>query len=74
MGFELNPYDSCVDDLKISHAENNVVETLIDMLNTRYGTRTPMTVTRGKIHDYLGMKIDYSIPGKMKTIMKDYIG
>jgi hypothetical protein len=33
-----------------------------------------MAVTRGKIHDYLGMTVDYSIPGKMKTIMKDYIG
>jgi hypothetical protein len=38
-------------DLKISHAENSVVETLIGMLNTRYEPRTPMTVIRGKIHD-----------------------
>lgn len=33
----------------------------------------PLTVTRGKIHDYLGMTIDYSIPGKVQVSMEDYI-
>jgi len=30
-------------------------------------------VTRGKVHDYLGMTIDYSNKGKVKYTMYDYI-
>jgi hypothetical protein len=33
----------------------------------------PLTITRGKGHDYLGMKIDYSEKGKVKITMIDYI-
>jgi hypothetical protein len=29
--------------------------------------------SRGKIHQYLGMTLDFSIPGKVKLMMKDYI-
>ena len=74
--FKLNPYDNCVankmidgsqctilwhvDDLKISHIDPTVVENIIDMLNERYGKETPMTVTRGRVHDYLGMTLEFS--------------
>jgi hypothetical protein len=30
-------------------------------------------VTRGKVHDYLGMTLDYSTPGKVMIRMTDYI-
>ena len=30
-------------------------------------------VTRGKIHDYLGMTLDYSDTGKLKVDMRDYL-
>ena len=33
-----------------------------------------MTITRGKVHKYLGMTIDYSSPGKVILSMIDYIG
>ena len=33
-----------------------------------------MTITRGKVHKYLGMTIDYSSPGKVILLMIDYIG
>ena len=33
-----------------------------------------MTITRGKVHRYLGMTIDYSSPGKVILSMIDYIG
>jgi Reverse transcriptase (RNA-dependent DNA polymerase) len=88
-GFQLNPYDNCVanmtirneqctvvwhvDDLKISHRDPRVVETLVDMLNQRYGQRTQLAVTRGPVHDYLGMTLDYSTPGKIHVIMTDYV-
>ena len=45
-------------------------------LNEEFGKEAPLTVTRGKVHDYLGMRImriDYSEPGKVKITMVDYI-
>ena len=32
-----------------------------------------MSVTRGKVHDYLGMTIDFTEPGQVSFIMKDYV-
>jgi hypothetical protein len=32
-----------------------------------------MTVSRGKIHKYLGMTLDYSVPGQVKIKMLDYV-
>lgn len=32
-----------------------------------------MTVRRGKVHDYLGMTLDYSVLGEVKVDMTDYI-
>jgi hypothetical protein len=89
MGFKLNPYDRCVankmidgkqcttlwhvDDLKISHVKDEVIEDVISTLSERYGKEAPLVVTRGKVHDYLGMTLDFSVKGKVKVIMKDYI-
>jgi hypothetical protein len=89
LGFALNPYDNCVanktidgtqctilwhvDDLKISHATQAVLEDLIDSLNARYGKLDPLTVTRGDVHNYLGMTIDYSVPEKVTIRMDDYV-
>ena len=39
-----------------------------------YGKIAKMTITRGKVHKYLGMTIDYSSPGKVILSMIDYIG
>ena len=33
-----------------------------------------MTITRGKVHKYLGVTIDYSSPGKVILLMINYIG
>jgi hypothetical protein len=62
-----------VDDLKISHVESEVVDEILRLLNVRYGTQAPLTVTRGTVHDYLGMTIDYSIKGKVMIKMDDYV-
>ncbi len=88
-GFELNPYDSCVankmingkqctihwhvDDLKISHVEADVVTNIISLLELEFGKEAPLTITRGKVHEYLDMTIDYSVKGKVKFTMIDYI-
>ena len=59
-----------VDNMKISHKDSQVVTNIIKKLDERYGKTAsgqsvPLTVTRGKIHEYLGMKLDYSITGKV---------
>lgn len=67
-----------VDDLKISHEDPKAVTKSIQQLNTCYG-KTPtssitlLSVTRGKIHDYLGMKLDYSKDGKVAIDMTEYL-
>jgi len=74
-GFVLNPYDKCVanniiagkkctilwhvDNLKISHVDKNVVEDILKKLNEKFGHKSPLSTSRGKVLDYLGMKIDY---------------
>jgi hypothetical protein len=90
MGFVINPYDTCVanktingkqctitwhvDDVKISHMDEQVLEDIIEQLNKQYGTINPLVVTHGSVHDYLGMKLDFGESGKVKVDMKDYIG
>jgi len=46
---------------------------VIEQLNLEFGALSPLTVTRGKVHDYLGMTLDYSTPGKVRITMSDYI-
>jgi hypothetical protein len=62
-----------VDDLKISHIEYDVVTGVIQPLYGAFGKEVPLTVTRGKVHEYLGMTLDFSSPGKAKIYMIDYI-
>jgi len=60
-----------VDDLKISHMKDEVIENVISTLSERNGKEAPLVLTRG--HDYLRMTLDFSMKGKVKVIMKDYI-
>ena len=88
-GFEINPYDPCVankmihgkqmtvswhvDDLKISHGDNPAVTSFLKWVTDTYGKIGEVKVTRGKIHEYLGIKLDYSVPGQVTVDMVDYI-
>jgi hypothetical protein len=62
-----------VDDLKISHVNDNVNTKVIKMIESEFGKEASLTITMGKIHDYLGMTLDYSEKGKVKIKMLDYI-
>ena len=67
-----------VDNLKISHVDENVVSAIIKDLNGKYGKEAcgkdaPLTVLRGKKHKYLGMVLDYTNEGKVKIDMRDYL-
>ena len=56
-----------------------VVTVILDLLDEKYGQeivggkRAPLTINRGKKHDYLGMTLDYSEPGFVKIDMREYV-
>jgi len=63
----------CIDDLKISHVEEKVIEDIIRHLNERFGKESPLTTSRGKILEYLGLTLDYSRRGRVKISMYEYV-
>jgi hypothetical protein len=62
-----------VDDLKVSHVDKKVVDDFIKQMNGEFGKETPMNQSRGKVHDYLGMSLDYSEDGCVKIDMSEYV-
>jgi hypothetical protein len=63
-----------VDDLKIAHVDPQVVSNVIKLLQQKYGTvDAPLTVCHGMTHDYLGMTLDYTVPGKVMINMDHYV-
>jgi hypothetical protein len=88
-GFKFNPYDPCVanpkkrgsqhtvlfhvDDLKSSHTDPKVSNEFDKWLQKNYGEHGEVAIHRGKIHDYLGMQLDYSLRGKVKVGMIKYV-
>eukprot|EP00957_Ditylum_brightwellii_P007802 590505-Ditylum_brightwellii.AAC.1 len=60
-----------VSDLKISHIESNEVTKCIEHFKKIYGNR--MTVYHGKVHEYLGMDLDFSSPKVLKIGRIKYI-
>jgi hypothetical protein len=85
-GFTVNPLDPCilnkvedgvqctvavyVDDLKFTCAHCGIVTASIRALEARLDCK--LKVTEGPIHFYLGMRWDYSAPGKCTVTMGGY--
>ena len=83
-GFKFNQYDGCVankivnnsqqtirfhvDDLLSSHRDPKVNTEFARWAQKKYGDLKPVKVKRGKIHDFLGMTLDFSIPGECHVI------
>ena len=57
-----------IDDLKVLHVKANVIEEKLNKLDDESGKVSTITTTRGKIHDYLGMTIDYLYQGNKSFI------
>jgi len=53
--------------------EKKVLEDIIAQLNKKISKEIPLTTTRRKVLEYLGMTLDYSIRGKVKISMYEYI-
>ena len=60
-----------VDDLKISHKDGKEVSKFIITLSRIYGDK--ISVHRGEVHDYLGMDLDFSTPGRVRVSMIKYL-
>ena len=63
-----------VNDLKTSHVNPAVISSVRADIDAEYGNIAKMTITRGKVHKYLGMTIYYSSPGKVIFSIIKYIG
>ena len=59
-----------VDDTKISHVKSAVVASIINEIEKRFDK---MTVTQGREHTFLGMKIRYTDEGTAPISMKEYL-
>lgn len=86
MGFSINPYDPCVanatidgkqctivwyvDDMKVSHVDPTVVDSIIAKVEAEYGEMTKM---RGKAHEFLGMHITFLQDKKVRVNMRRYL-
>ena len=84
--YVINTYDPCVankmsdgsqhtvirhvDDLKCSHKKSFVNTKFATWLGTIY--RRKLTAKRWRIHDYLGMDLDWSVWGKVTISMIKY--
>jgi hypothetical protein len=67
-----------VDDCKLSHEEPKEMDNMIAWLREEYKSifedgSGKMTVSRGKVHKYLGMMLDYTTKGQVKITMFDYV-
>ena len=85
----MNPYNKCtfnktvngeqlsiqfhVDNLKASHKDPAVLENLIKELQSVFEKEDKLMETTRKIHDYLGLQIIYSLPGKVVLSMFEYL-
>ena len=86
LGFKLNPYDPCVanltvdgsqltivwyvDDTLLSHKDPKVIDWLLSKLEDEYGS---LTITRGRMHTFVGMDIEFLENGKVKIMTREYL-
>ena len=62
-----------IDDLKVSHKVSTVGDQFITDMEDEFGKEMPLNKSWGKIHDYLGMTLDFSKQGEVTFMMIDYI-
>jgi hypothetical protein len=67
-----------VDGLKNSHRKPSLLTRMTEWLKGTYKRlfddgSVGMTISRGKIHDSLGMSLDFTVPREVKITMIDYV-
>ena len=64
-----------VDDVKVSHISPQVNDDFYKWCKKKYGNEENrhVKVKRGKIHEYLAMNLDYTVPSKVTVDMRNYV-
>jgi hypothetical protein len=62
-----------VDNLKLSHKMKLVNDRVKKWLNSQYSNHGKVTATCDKVHNYLGMELDYWERGDLKINMTKYV-
>jgi hypothetical protein len=67
-----------VHDCNFSHRKKKVMDRMIEYLRQEYKSifkdgSGAMTVSRGKVHKYLSMTLDYTVRGQVKITIFDYV-
>jgi len=62
-----------VDDLKISHMDKDIMEGIIKSLNRNFGKESPLSTTRGKVLEHLGLTLEYMKKRHVKISMYEYV-
>ena len=62
-----------VDDLKVSHKDQAVLEDFLTNMRGEFGQEDELTENKGFVHEYLVIKIAYSILLKVVFTMFDYL-
>ena len=64
-----------MDDIKISHIDSKVNNKIIDWLKEKYEDKEigVMSPKRGKIHEFIGMKLDFRTDGEVSVDMCESI-
>ena len=57
----------------MSHIDPRVLDAFVGDLNQVFGKESLVLDHKGPLHDYLGITLDYSAPGKVIVDMKQYI-
>jgi hypothetical protein len=58
-----------VDDCNLNHCKKKVMDSMIKYLHQEYD----IPVSRGKIHKYIGMTLDFTVCGQVNISMFDYV-
>ena len=67
-----------VDDCKVSHIDPKAVDQIVKCLRSKYESifedgSGRMNVKRGKIHNHLGMTLDFTVKGQVSVSMFDCV-
>ena len=85
----MNPYDPCVwnllvgnkqltimfhiDDLMMSHVDPEIVTEHVKKLDGVHGNKHPLSITRGKMHEYLGITIEFGLKRGVSISQYDFM-
>ena len=62
-----------MDDLKVSHVDASAIEKCKHNMEQEFGKETPLSISHGKLHNYIRMTLDFLEPGHVVIWMLDYV-